>query len=146
MKNLRRFFVIVFVSLACALLATGCDDVVADPNFHTWCGDQLCSWKLEAGAIRKAPTWHKKDFGVELLDGTGPTHTTAISQIVTKNPACLEFSVIADVAEEAQVFISIDFGADGVVERDQTIAALGFREQKFQITAPPRYVGLEFTI
>jgi hypothetical protein len=146
MSKLRRFFVLFFVALACSLFASGCDDVIADPNFHTWCGDQLCSWKLESGEIRKSPTWHPKDFGVELLDGTGPSRVTAISQVVGKTPKCLDFSVVADVAPEAQVSVSVDFGADGSIEYEQPIAATGFREQRTQITAPPSYVGLKFTI
>ncbi len=146
MLQIRRLFVLLVVSLSCALFATGCDDVISDPNFHTWCGDQLCSWKLESGEIRKAATWHPKDFGVELLDGSGPSHVTAISQRVDKSPTCLEFSVIADVAAEAQVTVGVDFGADGTIEYEQPIAALGFREQKTQITAPLNYVGLKFII
>ena len=37
-NKMRRFFVLFFVVLSCAVFATGCDDVIADPNFHTWCG------------------------------------------------------------------------------------------------------------
>lgn len=146
MTRLRRSFVLLLVSLSCALFATGCDGIISDPNFHTWCGDLLCSWKLESGEIRKAPTWHKKDFGVELLDSNAPNHITAISQKVDKSPTCLEFSVIADVAAEAQVSIGVDFDADGTLEYEQPLAALGFREQKTQITAPPNYLGIKFTI
>ena len=73
------------------------------------------------------------------------THITAISQKVDKSPTCLEFSVIADVASEAQVSIGVDFDADGTVEYEQPIAALGFREQKTQITAPSRYVGINLS-
>ena len=147
MKNLRRFLVLLVVSLSCALFATGCDDIISDPNFHTWCGDQLCSWKLESGEIRKAPTWHKNDTGVELLDSSAPSHVTAISQVVNKSTyTCLEFSVIADVAPEAQVFINVDFNADGTNESEQQIAAVGFRLQKTLITAPRHYTSMKFTI
>lgn len=157
MLNLRRSAVLLLVSLFCVVFAAGCDDIISDPNFHTWCGDQLCSWKLESGEIRKVPTWHKKDFGVELLDSKAPSHVTAISQKVVTAPSlfnifsspaptCLEFSVIADVAAEAQVSISVDFSADGEVEYEQPIAATGFREQKTQITAPLQYENITFTI
>ncbi len=147
MKNLRRSLVIVFVALACALFATGCDDIIKDPNFHTWCGDSLCSWKLESGEIRKAPTWHKNDTGVELLDSSAASHVTAISQVVAgATYKCLEFSVIADVAAEAQVYVEVDFGADGTAEYKQQIAAVGFRVQKTQITAPARYTGMKLTL
>ena len=146
MINLRHTFVLLLVSVSSALFVAGCDGLVADPNFHTWCGDQLCSWKLESGHIQKAATWHPKDFGVELLDSDDRSHITAISQLVDGSPKCLEFSVIADVAAEAQVSVSVDFDADGTVEYDQPIAALGFHEQKAQITAPVGYVGMKIAI
>ena len=158
MKNIRHFLVVLGVSLACALFATGCDDIISDPNFHTWCGDQLCSWKLESGGIRKAPTWHKNDTGVELLDSDAPSHITAISQVVSagriaisqavdrSTRTCFEFSIIADVAAEAQVYVEADFGADGTPESEQQIAAVGFRVQKTQVTAPPHFSGMKFTI
>ena len=147
MKNLRHLLVFGFAALACVLFATGCDDIIKDPNFHTWCGDQLCSWKLESGEIRKAPTWHKNDTGVELLDSNAASHITAISQVVKGSTyKCLEFSVIADVAAEAQVYLELDFGADGTAEYEQQIAAVGFRLQKTQITAPAHYTNMKFTL
>ncbi len=147
MKNLRRFLALFVATLSCALFATGCDDIIKDPNFHTWCGDSLCSWKLESGEIRKAPTWHKNDTGVELLDSSAASHVTAISQVVQGSTyKCLEFSVIADVAAEAQVYVLVDFGADGTAEYEQQIAAVGFRVQKTQITAPAHYTNMKFTL
>ena len=147
MKNHRNLLVFVFAALACVIFATGCDDIIKDPNFHTWCGDQLCSWKPESGEIRKAPTWHKNDTGVELLDSNAASHITAISQVVKGSTyKCLEFSVIADVAAEAQVYVELDFGADGTVEYEQQIAAVGFRLQKTQITAPAHYANMKFTL
>jgi hypothetical protein len=146
MSASRRWLGFVLATLACGIFAVGCDDVVADPNFHTWCGDQLCSWKLDSGQIRRAPTWHPKDFGVELLDSTDASRVTAISQVVDKTPRCLTFATVADVSAEAQVSIGVDFGADGTIEYEQTIAATGFREQKTQVTAPAHYVGIRFVI
>jgi hypothetical protein len=146
MRTSRRFIVLVLMTLFCGLMAVGCDDLVADPNFHTWCGDQLCSWKLESGQIRKAPTWHRKDYGVELMDSTDATRVTALSQETDNSPRCLEFTTIADVTPEAQVFIGLDFNRDGTVDYEQPIAATGFREQKTQVTAPLRYYGIRFVI
>ncbi|MDB4946753.1 MAG: hypothetical protein JWP97_6287 [Labilithrix sp.] len=145
-RILRRSLAFLVLLVGCALFASGCEDLISDPNFHTWCGDQLCSWKLESGQIRKAPTWHPKDLGVELLDGTAPSFTTAISQVAVQNPKCLQFSVVGDVAPEAQVSVQVDFDNDGLVEYEQQIAAVGFREQRTQITAPPYYANIKFTI
>jgi len=145
MTKLRRFFVLLIATLSCALLATGCESLTKDPNFHTWCGDQLCSWKLESGQIRKSPTWHKKDFGVELLDPE-PGGRTVLSQTTSSTPRCLEFATIADVAAGAQVSVGVDFNHDGTIDYEQPIAATGFTEQKTQVTAPLRYDGMRFVI
>ena len=139
MKSAPRLVCFALVTLAMPVLATGCDDIVTDPNFHTWCGDQLCSWKLDSGKIRRAPTWHPKDYGVELLDSTDASHVTSISQVSDTAAKCLEFSAVADVVPEAQVSIGLDFNDDGSVDRDQVIASVGFTEQKFQVTAPLAY-------
>jgi hypothetical protein len=139
MRSAPRFVSFVLVTLTAGALATGCDDIVTDPNFHTWCGDQLCSWKLDSGKIQRAPTWNPKDYGVELLDSTDATHVTAISQVSDTTAKCLEFSAVADVAPEAQVSIGLDFNDDGSVDRDQTIASVGFTVQTFQVTAPLAY-------
>ncbi len=142
----RRFITSALITIACGILAAGCDDLVSDPNFHTWCGDQLCSWKLESGHIQRAPTWHPKDFGVELLDSTEGSHVTAISQVVDRKVACLEFSTLADVAVEAQVSIAIDFNNDGTIDYEQPVASTNFHEQKTLVTAPLDYDTLRFII
>jgi len=138
---MKRILLLIFVLLTLGVLIAGCDDVVDDPTFRMWCGESLCAWKLEAGTIRRAPTWHKKDHGVEFVD----TPTT-ISQDTTKSPKCLEFTTIADVEPGAQMTIGVDFNRDGTIEQEQPIAATGFREAKTQVTAPFMYDGIRFVI
>lgn len=137
----RRFTIIMLFGFIGALLVAGCDDVVKDATFREWCGDTLCAWKLEAGSIRKAATWHKNDHGVELVETP-----TAISQTTDKAPKCLTFTTIADVEPSAQVTIGLDFNRDGTIDVEQPIAATGFREAKTQVTAPTYYEGVRFVI
>ena len=141
--NRASFFRLSFAALAllAAALAVGCDDVVEDATFRLWCGESLCAWKTEVGSIRRAPTWHKKDFGVELLETP-----TAISQEVDKSPRCLEFTTVADVDPAAQVTVAVDFNRDGTIDYEQPIAETGWRESKTQVTAPPVYDGIRFVI
>ncbi|MBX3192762.1 MAG: hypothetical protein KF819_37610 [Labilithrix sp.] len=139
-KNILRAL-FVLVALACGIVVAGCDDVIDDPTFRTWCGDQLCSWKLESGSIRRAATWHPKDYGVELVDTP-----TAISQETSNSPRCLELTTIANVAPEAQVTVGLDFNRDGTIDHQLPLAATGFREAKLQVTAPLKYEGIRFVI
>src|SRR5688572_27790724 len=111
---MKRIFLFALLLSMLGVLIAGCDDVVDDPTFRMWCGESLCSWKLEAGSIRRAPTWHKKDHGVE-FEAT----PTIISQDTTKSPKCLEFTTIADVEPGAQMTIGVDFNRDGTIEEEQ---------------------------
>ena len=43
-----------------------------DPGFDLWCIDNdgrhvLCAWELDKGEIKRVPTWHRSDYGVELV-------------------------------------------------------------------------------
>src|SRR5678809_894434 len=61
--------------------ATDCSGgITRDPGFDLWCGDALCTWKIERGAVRRVPTWHEADAGVELVDPD-----TAIEQFTPVN-------------------------------------------------------------
>ncbi|MBX3221952.1 MAG: hypothetical protein KF795_15655 [Labilithrix sp.] len=133
MKTIRLSAVIaVLATLVTGVLVAGCDDdLLDDATFRLWCGESLCSWQLDTGRVRQAPTWHKNDHGVELVDTP-----TVISQDLKKAARCLVFSTIADVAPSAQVTVGIDFTGDGVADYEERVAATGFREVKTQVTAP----------
>ena len=138
--NFKR---LLFCSIPVAAVLVACeDDLVEDATFRMWCGDdRLCAWNLDAGRIRRAPTWHKNDPGVELLDTP-----TAISQVVDKSTKCLAFTTIADVEASAQVTVGIDFDDDGTIDHEQPIAATGFREVKTLVTAPVRYASFRVIV
>ena len=113
------------VSLAVAVVAfsqigaTDCGQVIRDPGFDVWCGDSLCSWKLLRGDIERVGTWHESDSGVGFLGDD-----TAIQQVAPVNSIdglCIRFSMVTDIAENAEVFLDIDVEADGVVERSERI-------------------------
>jgi len=51
--------------------ATDCGQITRDQGFDLWCGDVLCTWKLERGEIKKVGTWNAKDSGVEMIGPDG---------------------------------------------------------------------------
>lgn len=116
-----------------ACMAPGCNgDVLSDPNFHIWCGESLCSWKTDVGSVRRVPTWHPNDFGVELVDAP-----TQISQETTEGSECMVFSAVADVDARAQVKVQVDFTLDGTPDFEVPIAETHWRPAKTIIHAPP---------
>jgi hypothetical protein len=121
------------VVAAAACMAPGCNgDVLSDPTFHIWCGENLCSWKTNEGSVRRVPTWHANDYGVELV-----ATPTQISQETTEGSDCMEFSAVADVDARAQVKIQVDFTLDGTPDFEETIAETHWRPTKTILHAPP---------
>jgi len=131
---------LTLASLACLALA-GCplDD---DPGFDDWCGDQLCHWQLVDGQIAKAPTWHERDYGVELVGA--PVTLTQRPDI--SSVGCLEFKVIADIDPAASVTLELDFRADGTTEYRERIPSATWQPLTFLVHAPSWYDGVALTI
>ncbi len=109
------FLATVFITQTGYNECTG--DVLHDPGFDIWCGDELCSWDLEKGDVRKVSTWHDGDPGVDLIGDE-----VAISQLSLYEPVqCLRFSLVADVSEDASVTLEMDLDDDGTVEYARAI-------------------------
>ena len=125
--------------------ATDCNGVITrDPGFDLWCGDALCAWKLERGDVRRVPTWHEADSGVELLDtGTAIEQFTAVNH--TDSP-CIRFDLIADVAEAAQAELAIDVYGDGSIERTFPIPTAHWRPLSYAFAVKPPFTGIRFEL
>lgn len=136
---------IVFVAAASQLGASDCDGgITRDPGFDLWCGDALCAWKLERGDVRRVPTWHDADAGVELVDVD-----TAIEQFTpvdSNDGTCLRFDLISDVAEDAQVELGVDIYGDGSVERSFPIPTAHWKPVSFAFAVRPPFTGIRFDI
>lgn len=123
------------------VLASGCplDD---DPGFDDWCGDRLCRWEVDQGSIQKAPTWHERDLGVELVGAD-----VVLRQIdAVDSVACLEFKVMADIDPAASVFLEMDFQSDGTTDYRERIPSASWKPLSFLVSAPTWYQGVTLTI
>jgi hypothetical protein len=129
---------IAVVLCGAACMAPGCNgDVLTDSAFRLWCGpneDQLCSWQVDTGTVRKAPTWNDHEFGVELVDPG-----TQISQTSSEGSECMEFSAVADVEAAADVKVAIDFDLDGKEDYKSNIDETHWHVARTLIHAPPGY-------
>jgi hypothetical protein len=104
--------------------------------------DQLCHWTLVDGEISKVPTWHERDYGVELV---GP-HVTLTQQPDIQSVRCLEFKVIADIDPLAAVYVELDFRADGTTEYREQIPSAAWQSLTFLVSAPTWYDTVALTI
>jgi len=136
----------VIAAMALAQLgATDCGkNVLRDPGFDLWCGDALCSWKLERGDVARAPTWHADDAGVELL--AEDTAIEQFSSVDSRDGTCIRFDLVADVAETAQVELGIDVYGDGSIERTFTVPTAHWQPVSFLFRVAAPYTGIRFDI
>jgi hypothetical protein len=134
----------IVVIAASQLGATDCGgNVTRDPGFDLWCGESLCAWKLERGEIRRVPTWHVDDSGVELLDDTAIEQFTPVN---SHDGTCIRFDLISDVAETAQAELGIDIYGDGSVERSYPIPTTHWRPTSYEFAVQTPFTGIRFEI
>jgi len=126
--------------------ATDCGQVIRDSGFDLWCGDQLCAWKLERGDIKKVPTWTDGDFGVSLIgDDVAIEQLTPVAS-TDGNGNCIEFDLIANVDETAQVQLDVDIYGDGSVEDTERIPTSHWQPLSFLLPIEGTYGGIRFEI
>lgn len=146
-RSMLRFPVggCLLVLAASQLGATKCGgEVTRDPGFDLWCGDSLCAWKLERGAIRRAPTWHAEDAGVELVEPG--TAIEQFSPVNSRDGTCIHFDLIADAAETAQAELSVDVYGDGSIERTYPIPAVHWKLAPYTFVVRAPFTGIRFEI
>jgi hypothetical protein len=124
--------------------ATDCGQINKDPGFDLWCGDRLCDWKIEQGDARRVSTWHEGDDGVELVGGDVLiTQQTAVD---SGDGTCIEFSMLTDVALDADVKLEFDVFGDGTVDYTQTIPTAHWEPVSYLVSIPSPYNGIEFRL
>ncbi|HEY6560373.1 MAG TPA: dickkopf-related protein [Polyangiaceae bacterium] len=101
-----------------AFAVIACDELVSDPTFDTWCGDQLCDWQVETGSVSRAKTWHSGDDGVELVGSP-----VSLSQQLRTSSGEMTLRIAADLDASANVAIEIDLGDDGALDYSNVIPA-----------------------
>ena len=109
--------------LATALLI-GCGGVTVSDTIDgeaqkLWCGQQLCRWIVEDGAVQPVRTWHELDPEVRL---TGPTaRLSRIDTVPTNAKLCAWFEIwVRGPAENSLVF-EVDLANDGTVEHREAL-------------------------
>lgn len=124
--------------------ATECGQVLDDPGFDAWCGDALCNWTLEAGAIARAPTWTEADAGVAMVGDL--VSISQLSDVEAADGYCIAFDLIADVGETAEVRLKMDVNDDGSIDHDERIPTSDWRALSYRVRMPAQYKNVRFRL
>ena len=129
---------------ATQLGATDCGEVLRDPGFDLWCGDQLCTWKVVRGDAKRVDTWHDGDSGVELvgLDAA----IAQLSPVTNVDGRCIEFNFVANVESDAQASLNIDVYGDGSIERTLPIPTSDWEPLSYKILMATPFTGIRFEL
>jgi hypothetical protein len=136
--------IVIAVAALSQLGSTDCGQVVRDPGFDLWCGSDLCAWKIERGDIAKVATWNQGDPGVELVGDD--VAIEQLSPVTSSDGACLEFDLIANVDELAQVDLNVDVFGDGSVEHTEHIPTSNWKPLAFLLPVQGVYGGIRFEL
>ena len=140
-----RIQLVVLLVAASQIGATDCGQAIKDPGFDLWCGDTLCAWTVERGAITKVPTWNEGDPGVS-LDGDDVA-IAQVSPVAASDGGCIELDMIANVDDSAQVAINFDVYDDGTIDNSQRIPTSSWQPVSFVIDVDSdAWSGMKFEI
>jgi hypothetical protein len=143
-KSFPKLATIAIVAAAASQLgSTDCGQVIRDSGFDLWCGSSLCNWILETGSIAKVPTWNTGDPGVSLSDAAV---IEQISPVSSADGNCIDFDVISNIDDGAEVDLFVDVYGDGIVHYMQPIPNSSWKPVTFQIPIQGNYDGIVFQL
>jgi hypothetical protein len=139
---MKRPYLLLLVGLQIG--ATDCGQIITDRGFDLWCGDQLCHWKLETGEIERVATWIDGDDGVAMHgDEVVISQMTAVTSADTD---CIQFEMVADIDELAEVTIEADVFGDGTIDWTERVPTAEWEKVSLRIGIDGAYQGIKFRI
>jgi hypothetical protein len=118
--------------------------VLEDPSFDLWCGKTLCAWQVDAGSVRRVATWHRSDFGVELMGD--PVQISQLSKITSSDTTCLLFELQADRDDSVRLQIQMDFLDDGIIDYSHDLVTDDWRQAEYRVGTPKWFDGVRFIV
>jgi hypothetical protein len=115
-----------------------------DPGFDLWCGESLCRWKVLRGEISREGTWHGSDSGVGFRGDDAAIEQR--STVDSRDGNCIAFKFIANVDDNAEVFLHIDVFGDGSVERSERVPTSRWKPVEFNLLFGGYYEGIRFEL
>ena len=143
-RHIAKTPLLVIAAAALQCGATNCGEIIRDPGFDLWCGEQLCSWKIARGTVDQVPTWHEGDDGADLLGGD--TAIYQLTPVTSSDGSCIEFALVADVDPGVDVRFQVDLFGDGTIEMEEPIPSAKWEPLTYRFHIDGRYQGITFWI
>jgi hypothetical protein len=152
---------LLFAAAASQVGATDCGQALRDPGYDLWCGEELCAWKVERGEIKRVATWHEGDSGVELVgtdvaisqlspldsaDGQCRDLPDGSTKCTSPDNVCLEFSLLANIDDNAVVDLNIDVFNDGSIDHPQRLPIGAWQPLAYKIVIKQPFAGVRFQL
>src|SRR5262245_19047754 len=119
MRSLIASSILIVAALS-QLGTTDCGgNAIRDSGFDLWCGNEMCAWRIERGEAKKVPTWNEGDPGVELMGADAAIEQ--LSPFNSKDGTCLQFKLIANIDNTAEVYLNVDVEGDGTIEMPERL-------------------------
>jgi hypothetical protein len=141
---MRLSTIIIALAAASQMGTTDCNQVIRDSGFDLWCGNQLCAWKTERGAVKRVSTWSQGDPGVELVG-----NDVAIEQLTpvdSGDGTCIEFSLVANVDRSADVELNVDVFGDGSIDHHERLPEARWKLLTYDLLIKGPYAGIRFEL
>lgn len=139
-----RIQLLLLLCAASQLGATDCGEVLRDPGFDLWCGDELCTWKVVRGEVRRVDTWHEGDAGVELLGFDAAI--AQLSPVHHGDGTCIRFDLVANVAEDAEASLNLDIYGDGSIDHAERIPTASWKPLSYRLRLAAPFTGIRFEL
>jgi len=129
---------------ALSILSCSRSDLIRNPNVERWCGEKPCDWLVE-GEVQRVGTWHPNDYAVS-LESDDAALIQENGTVHYQDTDCFEFAMVAKIDPGVDVFLELDFLADGTVELSQRLPVSKWERRTFRVTAPNWYSKVRFII
>lgn len=136
------------IVMGALLLGAGCavpapevgSELLKNGSFDAWCSndDVPCDWNARNATVEQTTTWSRYDHGISFV-GPGPGSLVQQVDLVDQSwreITCLEGEVL--VRGEPDLWLDLDFAADGVVEWSRQIPGGRWHLDTFRFQ-PPRW-------
>jgi hypothetical protein len=130
---------------ACSSASNTPPPPIAHSMIQRWCDAHPCGWDAPEGAIARVGSWHPNDYAVELV--TDDALLSQLNETIDSQQArCLAFTLVADIADDAKVYLELDFLDDGIIDFQQQIPASHWQVRTFKISTPTWYRGVRYIL